>query len=103
MDKLADFCIGLNLIAGLLALLVPLIEVFAMGRRAAGISSAILTGITLVSAVAAGVSMKAAAITDTGNSMLVVLPLTFLAILTCVVWVLVWLIPDALRSRARRD
>lgn len=87
--KLTDLALGLNALLAVAALIGPFNEL-AHGRKESAVRIAvILTSATVVLAAAVVVFLKLAALTDTGYSLLIVIPLTLLAVLSCVIWVVV--------------
>jgi hypothetical protein len=84
-DMLADGSIALNLLSSLLAVVLPPL-VLLRNRRSAGFTAAVLFGLSLSSGIAVLVFLKLAAITDTGNSLLLVIPATILGMIGGGAW-----------------
>lgn len=87
--ELTDIAVALNVLFGLAALLGPFAALTRSTKSAAG-AAALLTSATVIMAVAAVAFYKLAAIADTGNFMLIVAPVTLLAGLSCLIWVIAW-------------
>lgn len=88
-DKLADISFVLNMICGLGTLAGPILAFSLAGRKAAARTAGILTLATVATGLADLVFLKLAALADTGFSLLLVIPLTMLAILSGIVWLIV--------------
>jgi hypothetical protein len=87
-DHLTDLSVFLNVAFGMLALVVPPLSL-KKGREAAARAAAWLTAASGVTAAAVIVFLKLAAIPDTGNCLLLVIPATLIALVSGVIWVVV--------------
>ena len=89
LDVLIDVVVGLNAVCALLALVVP-IAMLKGGRSRAARTGLNLTVATTILAFGVLVLLKLAAIVDTGNCLLLTIPLTALTWLSGLVWLVVF-------------
>ena len=87
-DKLTDATVAFNSFMGIAALIAPF-AALSRGRKAAARIAFALSGATVVLAAAVLLFLKLASMPDTGNCMLLVIPVTSLAALSGVIWAVI--------------